>query len=142
MTLRIIITTGIVAVAAFTRPLAAQEQSTAEHTEFVVDHKLADVGKKIFSARGCNGCHTIGKGDLAAPDLGGLLERRSEAWIKKWLHDPEPMLEKDDTAKALLKRYNSLRMPNLQLSDTQIVSLMHYIASQTRATRPGSSATQ
>lgn len=125
----------IVAVIAFSKPAAAQEH-------FPVNAKLAQTGKKLFAAKGCNGCHTIGKGDLAAPDLGGLLERRSPDWIKQWLHDPPRMLESDDTAKALMKRFNGLRMPELDLNEKMIDALMNYIALETSAARRSQSSTQ
>ncbi|HUP89042.1 MAG TPA: cytochrome c [Longimicrobiales bacterium] len=128
MTRRIISTCFVVAMAVAAKPAAAQDV-------FQVNDKLAQTGKKVFMAKGCNGCHTIGKGDLAAPDLGGLLQRRSQEWIRKWLHDPTPMLLSDDTAKALMKRYNGMRMPELGLSDKMIDALMNYIAQETIAAK-------
>jgi protein SCO1 len=122
-------------VVGFTTQAAAQEN-------FQVNAQLAQTGKKLFAAKGCNGCHTIGKGDLAAPDLGGLLERRSQEWIRKWLHDPRPMLESDDTARAMLNRFNGMRMPNLGLDDKMIAALMNYIAQESEASRRSPSASQ
>jgi protein SCO1 len=119
----------------FTRPAAAQQT-------FVVDTTLVAAGKKVFAAKACLGCHTIGKGDLAAPDLGGLLERRTETWVQNWLTNPTAMLESDDIAKGMMKRYNNMRMPNLKLTREEIVALIHYIENESRAMRPGGSETQ
>jgi mono/diheme cytochrome c family protein len=131
---QVAIAVTVLALVAGVKPLSAQEQkaSTSAMPQFVVDKKLADTGKGLFTAKGCIGCHTIGKGRLAAPDLNGLLDRRSPEWIKKWLHDPEVMLASDPTAQGLLKEYNNLRMPNLKLTDDEILALMNYIASQSK----------
>ena len=59
------------------KPAAAQEVKASGGEEFVVDKKLADAGKKLFAAKTCNACHTIGKGPLAAPDLAGLFRSGS-----------------------------------------------------------------
>ena len=126
----------VVSLIAFARPASAQYHGGGPQAEaFTVDTALATQGKRLFMARGCAGCHTVGKGDLSAPDLGGLFERRSVNWIQKWLRNPTQMLETDETAKELAKRYNNMRMPNLKLSDKEILALMHHIAEQTAATR-------
>jgi len=98
--------------------------------QFSVDDKKAEHGKTVFVAKGCNGCHTIGRGNLAAPDLAGVLDRRPEEWLKKWLKDPRPFLEKDEYAKALSRKFNGMRMPDLDLSDKEIDAVLHYIAQQ------------
>ena len=81
-------------------------------------------GKMMFDSR-CFACHTIAGGPKVGPDLLGVTERRSEKWITSWLHSPETMLAKDDTAKALLARFK-LPMPNQNLSDTDITRLLKY----------------
>ena len=124
-----------IAVAAFARPVTAQET-------FVVDTTLAAAGKKVFAAKACQGCHTIGRGDLVAPDLGGLLERRTAEWVKNWLRDPGAMIENDETAKALFKQYGNMRMPNLRLSREEILALMHYIENESRTMKASGPAAQ
>src|SRR5687767_4632864 len=101
MNRRIALAVCALAVTAFGRPAAAQQT-------FVVDTSLVAAGKKVFAAKACLGCHTIGKGDLAAPDLGGLLERRTEAWVQNWLRDPTAVLESDEIAKGMMKQYNNM----------------------------------
>ena len=110
------------------KPAAAQEVKASGGEEFVVDKKLADAGKKLFAAKTCNACHTIGKGPLAAPDLAGLFSRRTQEWVRTWLHDPPTVLKTDEYAKALQAKYR-IAMPNLNLTDDEITSLMNYIAS-------------
>jgi mono/diheme cytochrome c family protein len=138
-----ILTLCAVAVFAYAKPLSAQYyQAAAQPGGLVVDSTLATKGKKVFLARSCNGCHTVGKGDLAGPDLGGLLERRTMAWVKKWLRDPTSMLMTDATAKAMLKQYDNLRMPNLKLTNDEIDALIHYIAAETQAAKPDGASGQ
>jgi protein SCO1/2 len=145
MNRRIILASCIFAALAYAGPAAAQQfgqDNGGPNASFVVDVGQAESGKGVFNARGCNGCHTVGRGDLSAPDLGGLLERRSQSWIKRWLRDPTTMLNTDDTAKEMLKQYNYMRMPNLKLSEDEITALMHYIAAETKAAKSGGSASQ
>jgi mono/diheme cytochrome c family protein len=134
----VILTIAGLIVVASAKPVAAQsgDESANEIQAFTVDSAIARTGQRLFNVRGCDGCHTVGKGDLAGPDLGGLLERRSVPWIKKWLQDPWGMIETDPTAKAMFRQYG-FRMPNLKLKDDQIYALLHYIALQTQATQPG-----
>ncbi len=110
-------------------PSYAQEEKAAPQvaSTFAPDKEKAKAGSKVFAAKACVGCHTVGKGRLAGPDLAGLLDRRTEAWVRTWLKDPAPMFETDETAKALLKEYNNVKMPNMKLTDEQIDQVIHYI---------------
>ena len=105
----------------------AQEKASPTAATFVVDAAKAKAGSKVFAAKACVGCHTVGKGRLAGPDLAGLLERRTETWARTWLKDPTPMFETDSTAKAMLKEFNNVKMPNMKLTEEQIDQLLHYI---------------
>lgn len=131
----VVVTAAAVLIA---KPAFAQDKSSEaapQSAEFVVDKTLAKTGKNVWAAKGCMGCHTIGKGQMAAPDLNGLYERRTVEWIKTWLKDPTPMFETDETAKAMLKEWNGLKMPNMKLSDADIDAVMHYIASEQKANK-------
>ncbi|RMG13855.1 MAG: hypothetical protein D6731_11110 [Planctomycetota bacterium] len=83
-------------------------------------------GEAIFKAK-CLACHTRGKGDVVGPDLAGVTERRDEAWLRKWLKDPDSMLASDPTAKELLAKYKNVPMPNQNLSDADIDALLAYL---------------
>jgi mono/diheme cytochrome c family protein len=115
-----------------TAPAYAQETADGKAStgQFVVDKDKAKAGQKVFGAKACMGCHTVGKGRLAGPDLAGMFERRTEAWLRAWLKDPAPMFETDETAKTLLKEYNNVKMPNMKLTDEQIEQVLHYIADE------------
>jgi nitrite reductase (NO-forming) len=83
-------------------------------------------GKLDFDSK-CLACHTIGQGPKLGPDLAGATKRRSEAWLTNWLKSPEKMLETDADAKALLKQYNNVPMPNQNLSDEEIRQYLAYL---------------
>jgi nitrite reductase (NO-forming) len=82
-------------------------------------------GKQAFESK-CLACHSIGGGKKLGPDLAGVTKRRSESWLARWLRNPEKMLESDADAKALLKEYNNLPMPNQNLPEAEIRQYLKY----------------
>ena len=60
------------------------------------------------------------------PDLYGVTKRRDAAWLTRWLKEPEKMLQTDEHAKAMLKEYNNIPMPNQNLSDAEIKEYIKY----------------
>ena len=115
------------------KPAQAQEVKASGSEQFPVDAALAKVGKSKWSSKGCSACHTIGKGKMAGPDLNGVFERRTVDWLKSWLKDPPAMLATDETAKAMLKEYNGIKMPNLKLKEEEISALLNYMAQEQKA---------
>ena len=95
-------------------------------------------GEALFTAKGCNACHTIGGGDLVGPDLAGVTERRTEEWLTKWLTAPDQMLASDPDAQAMLAQYNNVPMPNLGLKPDEVAALIAYLGGG--ATTGGASA--
>jgi nitrite reductase (NO-forming) len=85
----------------------------------------AVAGKLAFESK-CLACHTIGAGKKLGPDLAGVTKRRSNAWLARWLKEPEKMLQSDADAKALLKEHNNIPMPNQSLSDAEIKQYIDY----------------
>jgi len=87
------------------------------------------LGEETFKSKGCGACHSIGKGKISGPDLLGVTERRDEEWLKIWLKSPDTMVFTDPIAKEMLKEY-MVPMPNLGLTDEQVVYLIEYFKSQ------------
>ena len=87
-------------------------------------------GKSLFESKGCNGCHTVGGGRRAGPDLKGVTERRSREWLQKWIKDPDAMLASDSTAKALMAEANGIKMVNAHLSDADINAVIDFLDSK------------
>ena len=99
-------------------------------------------GKLDFESK-CLACHSVGEGKKLGPDLVGVTKRRSDAWLTRWLKAPEKMLETDADAKALLKEFNNIPMPNQNLSDTEIrqyIKYFHWIDAQPPGSLKTSSA--
>lgn len=85
----------------------------------------AALGKLNFETK-CVACHSLGQGRKLGPDIVGVTKRRTEDWLTRWLRSPEKMLESDPGAKAMLKEYNNLPMPNQNLSDAEIRQFIRY----------------
>ena len=99
-------------------------------------------GKLDFESK-CLACHSIGEGKKLGPDLLGVTKLRSDAWLTRWLKAPEKMLESDADAKALLKEFNNIPMPNQSLNDTEIrqyIKYFHWIDAQPAGSLKASSA--
>jgi protein SCO1 len=83
---------------------------------------------QAFFTRACAACHTIGDGDRVGPDLNGLSQRRERAWLTRMITEPQKLLaEKDPTVLELTKRFKSVRMPILGLSEHDAADLIAYI---------------
>lgn len=80
----------------------------------------------VFSQK-CTKCHTIGKGDRVGPDLKGLLDRRDREWSIKFIMKPSQFLDSDPVAVDMLKKYNGVRMDDLNLSRDQAQGVVAYI---------------
>lgn len=86
-----------------------------------------DPTEELFAEK-CASCHSVGKGDRVGPDLKGAHERRDRAWLLRMVKTPNAMLDSDADARALLKKFNNVRMPDLGLSDDQANALVDLIA--------------
>lgn len=82
-------------------------------------------GKQAFESK-CLACHSIGQGNKLGPDLAGITKRRDDAWLAAWLESPEKMLLTDEDAKAMLKEYHNIPMPNQNLSKPEIQQYLKY----------------
>lgn len=93
-------------------------------------------GSYLFRTR-CITCHTMGEGDRLGPDLAGVASARPEAWLSRWIREPDRMIaERDPTALTLLGRYRNLPMPNLGMSEIETTALIAFMRGedQRRAT--------
>jgi len=85
----------------------------------------AVAGKLAFESK-CLACHSMGQGKKLGPDLAGVSKHRDTAWLARWLKSPEDMLKTDAHAKAMLKEYNNIPMPNQSLSEAEIKQFIKY----------------
>lgn len=75
----------------------------------------------------CGACHSIGQGKRVGPDLKGVADRRSEAWLLSFIKSPQGMIAKDADAKALAAEFGTV-MPDQALTDAEIKDVLAYIS--------------
>jgi protein SCO1/2 len=76
----------------------------------------------------CAGCHSVGKGDRAGPDLAGILGRRDREWVVRFIADPEKLrVQKDPVALDLVARFPAVRMPSMGIAPRDAADLVAYI---------------
>ncbi len=101
-----------------------------------------DESAQMFRTR-CATCHTIGSGDGLGPDLLMVSSRRSPEWLARFIREPDKMLaEKDETAMAMLPNFRNLAMPNLKLSEQNVVDLIAFIDVESRKAMEARAAAQ
>jgi protein SCO1 len=89
-------------------------------------------GEYLFGSR-CSACHSIGQGDKLGPDLADVTQRRSRAWLARYLAEPDKVLaERDPIALALSEKYKSTRMPNLRLGSADVAAILRYLETRNK----------
>tara|TARA_Y100000389_G_scaffold85669_1_gene82436 strand:- start:362 stop:841 length:480 start_codon:yes stop_codon:yes gene_type:complete len=89
-----------------------------------IDAALAEEGSTIFKQK-CTACHMPDR-KLIGPAMKGIYDRRNPAWVMNMILNPTEMLQKDETAVALLKEYNNVMMLNQNLSQEEARALAEY----------------
>lgn len=92
--------------------------------------QLALEGEELFQAKGCNACHTMGRGRLVGPDLLGVTDRREKDWIEAMIVKPDSMLQNDPEAKQLLSEYYT-PMTSMGVTPEQAEALYQYLRAET-----------
>ena len=92
---------------------------------FTLDPGQAELGESLFEEKICSDCHTLGEADMA-PDLLGVLERRTRPWLVKQITDPEWMNEHDPLTKALIEEFD-LEMAGPEVSADEAEAILHFL---------------
>lgn len=121
----------LVALATFALPASKSFAQTARHP-IHVDEEAAKKGEKVFKAKLCSTCHSIGKGRVVGPDLKGVTERRTLAWLKVMIMSPEVALAQDTIAQRLRVEHGGVAMPNMGVKPEEFEQLLHYLAAQSK----------
>jgi protein SCO1 len=101
-----------------------------------------DVGQQLYRSR-CASCHSIGGGDGLGPDLLMVTGKHTEAWLTRWLMEPDKMLaEGDPYATAQMKQFRNLAMPNLKLSANDAAQLIAFMDRESTVVLEGKAAAQ
>ena len=92
-----------------------------------------DAGQQLYRTR-CASCHTIGGGDGLGPDLLMVTGKHTDAWMQRWLKEPDKMVaEGDPYAKAQVAQFRNLVMPNLKLSENDVAQLIAFMDHESTA---------
>lgn len=76
----------------------------------------------------CAACHTINGGILVGPDLANVHERRSDAWLQKFIKSSQTFINSGDPdAVAIFQQFNKTVMPDPPFTDDQIAAIILYI---------------
>lgn len=89
-------------------------------------------GENLFRTR-CMSCHTINGSDEKSigPDLLNVINTRDRQWLIRWLKEPDKMLiEKDPIAMSLFNQYNQIAMPNLGLTQVDVMDLLRFMSKE------------
>lgn len=95
------------------------------------DHEKAEAGKKTFEGK-CMACHKMTE-RYVGPALGGVVGRRTPAYIMNMILNPEEMTSKHPAAHQLLAEHMT-QMPNLGLTHDQALEVVEYLRTQSSAT--------
>jgi mono/diheme cytochrome c family protein len=86
-----------------------------------------NTGEEIFKSV-CSACHTINMGRKVGPDLSRVYQIRKNEWMIRFIRSSQRFIKSGDTAAiAIYEEYNKIPMPDNNLSDEQIISVIEYI---------------
>lgn len=91
-----------------------------------LDAALAEQGKATFTLK-CSACHKL-ETRYVAPQLGGVLERRTPEFVMNMILNPAEMTAKHPETKKLLAEY-LLAMPDQNLTEAEARAVLEYIRS-------------
>lgn len=78
----------------------------------------------------CMSCHTVGQGDDVGPDLKGVSKKRDKKWLIRFIQESQSMVEEGDPiANELFNKFKKKKMPDQELSDSEVEELIAYIDS-------------
>jgi len=84
-------------------------------------------GERIFQTT-CSGCHSIGGGRVVGPDLAGVHDRRTQAWLENFVKSSQSVIAGGDPdAIAVYEKFNKIPMPDSPITEGQIKEVLAYI---------------
>jgi hypothetical protein len=90
-----------------------------------LNEEWAAAGERNSSVK-CFSCHKVTDEKLVGPGWAGVTKRRTPAWIMNFITNPDPMIDKDPEAQAMLELC-LVRMPNQNLSDAEARNILEYM---------------
>lgn len=108
------------------RELIQASCGTCHLSEVVQGADFLTAGRLLIKDRGCNGCHDINdffEDESLGPDLQGIGNKVTPAWLYHWLENPRQYLK-------------NARMPSYQLATDEIEYLVEYLMTLDREDSP------
>ncbi len=108
-------------------PKRGEGKFTADNIKLgaTLDAAMASNGEKVAGTK-CTSCHKLTDEKLVGPGWAGVTTRRTPEWIMNFITNPDPMIDKDPEAKAMLE-ICLVRMPNQSLADAEARALLEYM---------------
>ena len=115
-----------------------REVSAHTNRDYAAAPKLRQIssGEMMFRDR-CSSCHVISGGYLPrrnarplGPDLFDVTERRDDAWLRRWMAEPDKMVEEGDPIAVAMANAWEVVMPNFSLDAGEIDNLIRYMRSE------------
>jgi len=85
----------------------------------------ATSGESISGVK-CGSCHKMTDEKLVGPGWKDVTKRRKPEWIMNFITNPDPMIDKDPEAQAMLELC-LVRMPNQSLSDAEARNILEFM---------------
>lgn len=104
---------------------AALDQGPRAAETMILVPALAERGATLFDDKSCSDCHSLGEADMA-PNLLGVLDRRTQKWLTKKIHDPEWMSLHDPISKGLIEEFD-LEMVGMETSEAEAEALLNFL---------------
>lgn len=90
-----------------------------------IDGSMADLGEKAAGVK-CTSCHKMSTEKLVGPGWKDVTKRRTPEWIMNFITNPDPMIDKDPEAQAMLELC-LVRMPNQSLTDDESRQILEFM---------------
>ncbi len=98
-------------------------------------------GQTIFEQK-CVACHSTGSDRLIGPGLAGITTRRDRAWVKRFIMQPDQVLDSNDPIAAELLQQYEVVMPNLGVTDAEAEALIAFLGGGGGGAAVGETAVQ
>lgn len=108
-------------------PKRGEGKFTAESLALTdkLDEAKAKTGEDISGVK-CTSCHKMTDEKLVGPGWKDVTNRRTPEWIMNFITNPDPMLDKDPEAQAMLELC-LVRMPNQSLTDDDARAILEFM---------------